>query len=57
MYGLVELTQDYLKAEGEQSAGGEIFKMSLHAGAGGTRLVTVGGGEETSPPRESSMPT
>lgn len=28
MYGLVELTQSYVKAEGERGGGGEIFKIS-----------------------------
>ena len=39
MYGLVELTPDYLKAEGERTAGGEVFR--LKAGPAGVEVNFV----------------
>jgi glucosamine--fructose-6-phosphate aminotransferase (isomerizing) len=43
MYGLVELSQDYLKAEGERVPGGEIFRVSAQDGGVQVRLWDKGG--------------
>ncbi len=51
MYGLVELTQDYVKADGARSAAGEIFRIGLRDGSVETRLVTVAGEKEVSAER------
>ncbi len=51
MYGLVEVTQQYVKAEGERSPRGEIFRVSLRDGAITTRLITADGEQEVPPER------
>jgi glucosamine--fructose-6-phosphate aminotransferase (isomerizing) len=51
MYGLVELTQSYAKADGERVRGGEIFKISAREG-GGASVEILGAAGASPLPRE-----
>ncbi len=44
MYGLVEMTQDYLKADGERVPGGEVFRLAARPESVESRILDLGGG-------------